>query len=234
MGLLSPAGRTPAGYRQYDAASLQRLRFIARAKGLGCTLDEIRDLIAAWDSGPCAHVQDRLRATVDAKVAAARQRIGELTALTTDLRRAATILDTEAAPGACDDSCACLSDGPASVADLREAGPAGGHGDDEPVIACSLRPGDIVERVEEWHHVLDGGGDPAAGVVARYPVDDGVRLELGPRTDTAAVARLAAAEQGCCAFFRFALTIDARGVALEVRALEAAAEMVTALFGAAA
>jgi hypothetical protein len=47
-------------------------------------------------------------------------------------------------------------------------------------------------------------------------------------------ARLAAAEQACCAFFAFAITIDQRGIALEVRAPAAAEEAVTAVFGAAA
>jgi hypothetical protein len=46
------------------------------------------------------------------------------------------------------------------------------------------------------------------------------------------VARLAAAEQDCCRFFRFTLSIDAGGVALEVRAPSEATDVVTALFGA--
>jgi hypothetical protein len=46
------------------------------------------------------------------------------------------------------------------------------------------------------------------------------------------VARLAAAEQDCCRFFSFALTVDERGVALEVRAPDDALSLVEALFGA--
>ena len=53
IGLLRPAGRTDAGYRLYDETSLERLRFIARAKQLGCSLDEIADLASAWDGGRC-------------------------------------------------------------------------------------------------------------------------------------------------------------------------------------
>jgi hypothetical protein len=48
------------------------------------------------------------------------------------------------------------------------------------------------------------------------------------------VARLVAAEQACCAFFAFAITVDDRGPALEVQAPDDATEIVTALFGAAA
>ena len=40
------------------------------------------------------------------------------------------------------------------------------------------------------------------------------------------------AEQGCCTFFAFAITIDDRGIALEVRAPADAADLVTAVFGA--
>ena len=65
---MAPAGRTDAGYRLYDETSLERLRFIARAKQLGCSLDEIADLVTAWDGGRCAPVQDRLRTTVEVKV----------------------------------------------------------------------------------------------------------------------------------------------------------------------
>lgn len=68
IGLVTPASRTEAGYRVYDDASLHRLRFIARAKQLGCSLPEISELSAAWDGGQCEHVRDRLRATVEAKV----------------------------------------------------------------------------------------------------------------------------------------------------------------------
>jgi MerR family transcriptional regulator, copper efflux regulator len=71
-----------------------------------------------------------------------------------------------------------------------------------------------------------------SGVVARTAIEDGVRLRFGPDTDAAEVARLAAAEQDCCRFFRFALSIDAHGLALEVCAPAEAIDIVTALFGA--
>ncbi|MGH7566904.1 MAG: MerR family DNA-binding protein [Gemmatimonadota bacterium] len=46
IGLLEEPRRTPAGYRLYEEADLSRLRFIQRAKELGFSLDDIRDLIA--------------------------------------------------------------------------------------------------------------------------------------------------------------------------------------------
>jgi DNA-binding transcriptional MerR regulator len=44
-GLLPEPPRSPAGYRQYGQPDLGRLAFIARAKSLGFTLAEVRDLL---------------------------------------------------------------------------------------------------------------------------------------------------------------------------------------------
>lgn len=44
--LLPPPARQASGYRQYDVDTLDRLRFIRRAKVLGFSLTEIRDLLA--------------------------------------------------------------------------------------------------------------------------------------------------------------------------------------------
>ncbi len=49
-GLLPEAPRTMSGYRLYDESTVKRLRFIARAKALGFTLAEIRDLLALQDN----------------------------------------------------------------------------------------------------------------------------------------------------------------------------------------
>ncbi len=49
--------------------------------------------------------------------------------------------------------------------------------------------------------------------------------------DLPELARLVAAEQRCCAFFAFAITVDARGMALEVRAPEGAGAVIASLFG---
>lgn len=246
IGLLAPASRTEAGYRLYDDASLQRLRFIARAKQLGCSLHEIAELATAWDGGQCVHVQDRLRATVAAKITASQRQIAELTSLTADLQRAAAALAANTVAGECDDTCGCLGDtvpaADTAVPLVAEVGAAGGSGADpcaggcEPAIACTLDADRMGARIEDWSALLTGAGAGAgggpAGVVARTTVEGGIRLEFGPGADVAEIARLAAAEQDCCRFFGFALSIDARGVALDVRAPVEAAELVTAVFGA--
>jgi MerR family mercuric resistance operon transcriptional regulator len=45
-GLLAEPDRKPSGYRQYDEEVVQRLRFIRRAKELGFTLNEIKELLS--------------------------------------------------------------------------------------------------------------------------------------------------------------------------------------------
>jgi MerR family copper efflux transcriptional regulator len=47
--LLPRAARTASGYRSYQPADVNRLRFIRRAKALGFSLDEVRDLLALND-----------------------------------------------------------------------------------------------------------------------------------------------------------------------------------------
>ena len=49
IGLVDPTTRSEGGYRLYDDASLVRLAFIARAKQLGCSLEEVTDLVEIWD-----------------------------------------------------------------------------------------------------------------------------------------------------------------------------------------
>jgi Hg(II)-responsive transcriptional regulator len=50
-GLLPRPERTPAGYRLYPAAIIDRIRFIRRAKDLGFSLDEVDALLDLQDHG---------------------------------------------------------------------------------------------------------------------------------------------------------------------------------------
>lgn len=75
--LLPPPTRTASGYRHYEADDVLRLTFIRRAKTLGFTLEEIRDLLALSraDDGDMAAI----RAAAASKLADVEQRIAELT-----------------------------------------------------------------------------------------------------------------------------------------------------------
>lgn len=107
IGLVEPATRTAAGYRVYDDGTLSRLAFISRAKQLGCTLEEITDLVGVWDGERCGPVQRRFHALVTAKLAETRRRIAELTAFADQLHAAASRLAGPAVDGPCDEGCAC-------------------------------------------------------------------------------------------------------------------------------
>lgn len=232
-GVIEPAGRTDAGYRLYDDRSLARLGFVARAKQLGCTLEEITELAALWDDQECGPVQARLHELVTSKVDEAQRRSGELVRLTAELQTAAAHLGGDPIDGPCGEGCACL--GPTALAAADETAaptpepvPVALGQPAEPAIACALPADELPGRVRDWQHLL-------GFVRGRETTADGdLRLVLDEVTPLDELARLARAEQGCCSFFAFAITVDERGLALEVRAPADAAELVTAVFGAAA
>src|SRR3546814_4002832 len=76
-GVLAPPERTAAGYRAYDDRALERLRLVARAKELGCSLEEVAGLVEAWESDDCGPVKHRLRSLVNAKVIEVERHIEE-------------------------------------------------------------------------------------------------------------------------------------------------------------
>jgi hypothetical protein len=90
-------------------------------------------------------------------------------------------------------------------------------------VACTLEPSEMPDRLAQWQVVV-------AQSTSRARIDGGlgVRLDLPAGTDVAGLAQLVAAEQTCCAFFAFAITVDHRGLGLEVRA---PADAVAALDG---
>lgn len=82
-GLVSPAGRTDAGYRLFSDDDLATLRFIRQAKALGLRLGEIGEILALRHGGasPCHHVLRLL----DQRVADIDRMIADLHHLRTTL-----------------------------------------------------------------------------------------------------------------------------------------------------
>lgn len=48
IGLIGAPPRRQSGYRDYSAADLHRLRFIANARDLGFPIEDIRSLLSLW------------------------------------------------------------------------------------------------------------------------------------------------------------------------------------------
>lgn len=231
IGLLPESTRTPAGYRVYDDRTLDRLAFIARAKQLGCTLDEIGDLTLAWGGGQCGPVQDRLRGVVADKLISAQQQILELTTLTSELQRAATTLELHRPDGPCDEQCGCVADTTDADNLMPRQPVALGKKPDLPAdtvpTVSTLTPQSMRSRLTDWQRLL-------SHIVRREPIDNGLRATFGPETPLDELMRLVAAEQDCCQFFDFAITVDTRGIAIEVRSPPAALPVLQSLFGVAA
>jgi DNA-binding transcriptional MerR regulator len=224
LGLIAPAARTDAGYRLYDDDAVERLAFIARAKHLGCTLEEITDLLALWDRAECGPVQRRFHELVTDKLRATQTQIAELIAFTGQLHAAAQRLGSAPVDGACSPDCACLQNG--AEAAPSSFSPVSSKPNDPP-IDCTLEPSLMSDRFSEWQSVLG-----AAHARTRTP-DGRLRIEFHSDVAVAELADLVAAEQRCCSFISFALTFDTRGIALEVDAPEPASELFDAMFGAA-
>lgn len=83
QGLLA-SDRSSNGYRIYDREAISILRFITRAKALGFSLEEVRQILAVRRSGdtPCTCVTSM----IERNLAAIDKRIGELSALRRQLR----------------------------------------------------------------------------------------------------------------------------------------------------
>jgi Hg(II)-responsive transcriptional regulator len=64
-GLLLEPERRPSGYRQYDDATVERLDYIKRAKELGFTLAEIKELLDLSSAhSNCDHIRQRAEAKI--------------------------------------------------------------------------------------------------------------------------------------------------------------------------
>ena len=222
-GLVRP-NRTPAGYRSYNDRDIEVLAFIGRAKSFGLTLDEITELLSLLDDQQCAPVQKRLRELVGAKIADAQERIADLVAFTAELQRVSATLVRHTPDGPCDETCGCTSD--------QDQGVAGVAPDAKPEakspLICTLEPDRVGDRLDGWQTIL-------AFATSREPTNGGIRIRF-PRgwVGVEQLASLAAAEQECCRFFSFVLTLDDHGVALDVTGPPEALPIIGALVGSAA
>jgi len=84
LGLLPPPVRSESRYRLYTPQTVELLRFIKKAKTLGFTLTEIREIIALRQRGdlPCPHVH----ALLTERVQTLSRHIRDLTLLRDELK----------------------------------------------------------------------------------------------------------------------------------------------------
>jgi DNA-binding transcriptional MerR regulator len=206
LGLIAPAERTASGYRLYDDRALSRLGFIARAKQLGCSLDEIADLVGVWDGERCGPVQKRLHDLVTEKLVESERQIEELTAFRDQLAHAATQLSSPAPDGPCSDECACMALDHATAP-----------------IVCTLTAGEVQERRQllEWLRAnLSEVDRTEHGMLLHFPAGEGMEERL---------RHFARVEQQCCRFWGFAVDGGPDGTTLRWEAPPAADDVVEGL-----
>ncbi|HJV73207.1 MAG TPA: Cu(I)-responsive transcriptional regulator [Noviherbaspirillum sp.] len=77
IDLIKASRRTDSGYRTYGDSDVHTLRFIKRARTLGFSLEQIRDLLSLWQNP--ARASADVKAIAQTHVTALEQRILELT-----------------------------------------------------------------------------------------------------------------------------------------------------------
>jgi MerR family Zn(II)-responsive transcriptional regulator of zntA len=113
-GLLEPASRSEAGYRVYSAEEVARLEFIKRAKLLGLTLQEIRELVELAARCNEGQIMPHLEDVLDAKLRETERKIEELSAFRKNLlyyrQRSEDLKDCVPTDRYCEDVsfCGCL------------------------------------------------------------------------------------------------------------------------------
>ncbi len=130
MGLLHPATRSSGGFRLYEPAAAERLRWIDLLHGLGFSLQEMRELVRSWwGTGLGPEAMERLRGVFQRKLEATRESIRLQQRLEQELSAGLAYLETCrvcAAPAAVQECQHCTQDHgmnaePALVAGITSA-----------------------------------------------------------------------------------------------------------------
>jgi Cu(I)-responsive transcriptional regulator len=87
IGLVHPANRTDANYREYEEVEISELRFIKRARSLGFSLEEISLLLSLWRDRK--RPRREVKAIANRNVADLDKRIAEMMGMADTLRHLA-------------------------------------------------------------------------------------------------------------------------------------------------
>jgi MerR family copper efflux transcriptional regulator len=85
VGLLPPPARSASGYRLYSPAAVRRLQLIKRARLLGLSLPQVKELVDQTFTASCAHLQQTLLARIPVQLTAIDRRMAELALLRQEL-----------------------------------------------------------------------------------------------------------------------------------------------------
>jgi len=80
IGLISPAARTSSGYRLYGWRELEQIGFVRRAKLMGLSLEQIRNLVEAAEDGIPNGVFQRLDYQLERSLEETERKMEELRA----------------------------------------------------------------------------------------------------------------------------------------------------------
>jgi len=113
-GLMEQPPRTEGGYRLYGPEEVARLRFVQRAKLLGLTLEEIRELVELAARCNEGEIVPRLEEVLEVKLEETERKMAELAAFRENLlyyrERAEDLKDRVPTDRYCEDVsfCGCL------------------------------------------------------------------------------------------------------------------------------
>lgn len=85
--LLPKPRRSESGYRIYSGEEVERLQLVKRAKLLGLSLTEIKEIVEYAIDGRCGPLQDQLFSLLEAKLEEIDRKIQELSIFRKDLQR---------------------------------------------------------------------------------------------------------------------------------------------------
>lgn len=136
IGLIGAPIRTEAGYRVYSGGEIHTLRFIKRARTLGFSIEEARELLALW--------HDKSRASAAVKSLAMKHvrnletKIAELQAMSGTLRHLAQTCHGDDRP-----DCPILADLADPVATLAPTGSKSSHKQKQQHEDCTCDDGPV-------------------------------------------------------------------------------------------
>lgn len=95
IGLIAPADRRPNGYRAYSVIDMRTLNFIKRARNLGFSVEEVRELLDLWRN---EHTSAEVKALAITHLKVLDRKIDELAALRRTLANLITRCRGDARP----------------------------------------------------------------------------------------------------------------------------------------